>query len=874
MKKFLRFALLALISLTAMTGLNSCGEKAVEENSFEQTSQTGSLGYFSLTSPSLGASLTETPTFEWSAAENASYYTLEIASTKTFVTNDDSCVYYKKDYIQATSFTIGSNLAQKDVTYYWRVTAHSGAKTLACNNNFNFYLASVDLGEVAFPIGDTIDWSVHEQGNPVSLSLDNSNFFSNDQESLVMSFSMEQTKTIGWSVITKTVEKDTYGSDSLYLRFFYSGDDATAYIRLRDNDGEFWRHKIELSNNSKQVCIMPFSEFTQDTELVTVANHTFDYFHIKYMEIVFEQTWGDGVCLVSQIKTIKKSNYQNLFIDKLNFKDYPTSTWAWENNYDFGFNISEDGSSYTLDYSSVNMSGYGFAKIPANRFFDTGDMVKMKVKYSGTAGGNMSFRLKEEDGDYWYYMQPFSTLSTEDYTDVYIPFAAFVATYLGGNGRREFSWISQLQFGLTNMYGKGTLTYKDVEIVTMSEQTGIATGNREVGTDGVIEDFNSYANAAQPYYQWSLSTSNKDEFITLNSAKAIGSGNTYCGQFAYKADMSAATYTLPLSVSKTDGTGLSLWIKDASVKSDNTVFSYLTSVSAHTYIYLKLNTGAIYYYDIASTPKVWTEYDIPFKSFTLSSSSTDETAITSAAISTLVFAFQYVYYTQAGVAYPTYMQSNPVYLDNIKIVSDEISQVGITAKERTITMDSSSATTATIENAENYASTADVLNSWNYGNDNTANNLELSDDVSSEGGKHSLKMNYKSYSTVNYSLPTTVDASLGANKPKGLVLDLKGDGKATVYINLYLMIGSSIYQVRKNVTNIPTSWTRYSIGFDMFTDYVTSTSVNVNANNIAYLYKITFGLVNSDYSASAVYMDNMKFDTSITRSTYSNTALS
>ena len=95
--------------------------------------------------------------------------------------------------------------------------------------------------------------------------------------------------------------------------------------------------------------------------------------------------------------------------------------------------------------------GYGFAKIYVNKFFDTGDMVKMDVKYSGTSSGNLSFRLQEEDGDYWYYLQSFSSLSTEDYTTLYIPFEAFGATYLGGNGRREFSFILQLQFGLTNM---------------------------------------------------------------------------------------------------------------------------------------------------------------------------------------------------------------------------------------------------------------------------------------------------------------------------------------------------------------------------------------------------------------------------------------
>jgi hypothetical protein len=80
------------------------------------------------------------------------------------------------------------------------------------------------------------------------------------------------------------------------------------------------------------------------------------------------------------------------------------------------------------------------------------------------------------------------------------------------------------------MYGSGTLTYKDVEIVSRSEVTAINTGSRTIGSDGVIDNFDSYTSAAEPFYQWKLSTSNKDEFITFNSLKALGSNNKYCAQ--------------------------------------------------------------------------------------------------------------------------------------------------------------------------------------------------------------------------------------------------------------------------------------------------------------------------------------------------------
>jgi len=873
--KLLLAGVLLSLALTGCDGITS----SYEANSFNQSDSVGTPGMFSLLTPGSGVTLTEIPTFEWTASENATYYTLEIASTSSFASNDDTAVYYKHDYIAATSYVISANLSQKNVTYYWKATAHCGSKTTLCSNVFTFILASIDHDEVDFPLGDTSDWSVHESGAPVGLSIDTSDFFDNGKESLAMKFEKEDTKSIGWIVITKTIELDTYGTDALYLRFFYSGDDATAYVRLRDNDDEFWRHKIDLANNSKQICIMPFNEFTQDTELVTVNNRTFDYYHIKYMEIVFEQTWGDGACLVSDIKTIKKSNYSNLFIDKLNFKDYPTADWKWENGYNFGSDISEDGSSYTLHYdqtantlNDVGMSskGYGFTKIYVNRFFDTGDMVKLEAKYSGATGGNMGFRLEEEDGDYWYYLQPFSSLSTDVFTTIYIPFEAFGATYLGGNGRREFSFILQLQFGLTNMYGSGTLTFQNVEIVTKSEQTSIATGNRVVDSNGIIDNFDSYRTAAEPFYQWNLSTSNKDEFITLDSAHALGLGNLNCAKLAYKADMIAASYSLGLTIAESDATSLSIWLKDASVKSDNSVFSYLDDVRANCLISLVTSSGSLFTYQIKAVPKVWTDFAIPFSSF--SGSSTE--VLTATSISKLTLALSYVYFTSDGVAYPTYMMSNPVYVDNIRLTSS--SALTETAKEKSISADSSDPSKATIENGESYSNTTDVLGVWGYGNTNPSNNLELSNEVSSNGGAHSLKMNYQSYSSVSYAIPTTVDSSIASTmKPKGIVVDLKGDGKATVYINLYLLVNGTTMLVRKTIesSELSSAWTRYAIGFGQFVDYVSPSGASVTVNNIAYLYQVTFGIVNADYSSSAIYMDNLRLDNSITRTTDTATAI-
>lgn len=883
MKKVLML-LLALLITTPLASCNGGNTSEYEDNDFTQTVDSGNLGFFSLTSPSSGAVLDEIPCFEWTASENATYYTLEIASTQNFISNDSSVVYYKRDYISTNRATITANLSQRNITYYWKVTAHLGGKTLTCNNNLTFLLKSVDHDEVVFPIGETTDWSIHEQGSPLDLKIDTSNFFANEETSLVLKFEKEQTKSIGWIVISRTVEKDTYGTDAMFMRFYYSGDEASAYLRVIDNDGEFWRHKIQLANNAKQTCIMPFSEFTQDTNLVTVNNHVFDYFHIKYMEIVFERTWGDGVCLVSDIKAIKKANYSSLFLDQLDFNDYPTENWTWENGYNFGFDIAQNGSSYTLHYdtganelNSVGMAskGYAFAKFPVNKFFDTGDMVKVDIKYTGSSSGNACFRLKEEDGDFWYYLQSFSSLSSEEFTTLYVPYEAFGASSLNGNGKREMSWIMQLQFGVTNMYGSGTLTYKDFEIVARDEIEEIETGARIVGSDGIIENFDSYTTAAQPFYQWKLSSNNKDEFISLDSLQKIGANNVYCGKMTYKADMEAAQYSLPVTVSTSGVDALSIWLKDVSVKNSNSVFNYLTQVSADCFIGLTLTSGEVYYYEISALSRLWSEYVIPYSAFTISPSSVGSESIASTSIARITLTFQYVYRTQDGTPYPTYTMANPVYVDNIKLVNAEDETVRITAKEKAITADVGDSTRATIENAEGYASSDDVLGIWSYGNDNVDNDLQLSNDVSSLGDSHSLKMNYKSYVSVNYTIPTTMDATIGnVMKPKGLLVDIKGDGKATIYLNLYMLISGSISQVRRNIVNPSSSWTTYAIGFDQFSDYVSPSTASVNVNTINYLYKVTFGIVNSDYSQSEIYVDNIRLSNAITRSTYTATVIS
>lgn len=871
MKKFVNL-LLPLLALV----LSSCsgGDPVIGSNDFEQTTKSGALGSFSLLAPYYNELIDEVPTFTWESSENAEYYTLEIASTLTFINNDPSVVYYKQDYITAPYFTIKASLNQRDTDYYWRVRARSGGRSKECDEVFSFHLSSLDYESVKFPLGKESDWSIHSQGNQCTLDIDKTNFFDNDEDSLAINFVKEN--NVGWVVVTKTVELDTYGTDAMFLRFFYSGDDAIAYLRLVDVSGGFWRHKIQLANNSKQVILLPFNEFTHDTKDVDFGSETFNHYRIKYMEIVFEQSWGDGVCLVSEIKAVKRSSYAHFYIDNLNFNDYPTEKWTFENNYNFGYDISEDGQSYTIHYDAtpnalntvgMGQKGYAFTRIPTNQLFSEGDTVKFDVKYSGSSSGNFNIRIREEDNDLWYYAQPLTSISTSQFTTIYIPFNAFVANSLNGNGKREMSYISTLQFGVTSMYGTGTITYSNFSIVYKSEEEAIDTSVRTIGVNGIIDDFEQYSTPAMPFYQWQMSTDNKDEFVGLDKLKKLGTGNTQCGVLTYKSDMSPATYYLPIKVEKEDANAISVWLKDDSVLSDNSSLTYLKSVGAHCQIAIRLVTGEIYVYSIEKLTKTWNEYTIPYEAFAPTAETNFGNPIKNENITHVGFVLSYMYYNASGSPVPVYTMSNRVYMDNYKMVNASFSEPQIVEKEKAITVDLDNPTQAIFDDAEKYETTADVLGIWGYGNALLTNNIELGDDVSSVGGTHSIKMNYQGSNSVNYLLPTTMDMNIADSfSSKGLTLDIKGDNQATVYVNLYLMIGTSTYQVRKNLAQVADSWNRYEIGFDNFVDYTAPTGSTVTAKNIVYLNKITFGITNSTGNASAIYVDNIRLSNAYSRS--------
>ena len=137
------------------------------------------------------------------------------------------------------------------------------------------------------------------------------------------------------------------------------------------------------------------------------------------------------------------------------------------------------------------------------------------------------------------------------------------------------------------------------------------------------------------------------------------------------------------------------------------------------------------------------------------------------------------------------------------------------------------------------------------------NLISISDEVSAQGGAKSIKMQYKSYNSVSYVRNTQIAHNAEA---RGIVLDIKGDGYATVYININLRSGTSTVKLRYALSSIPTTWTRYELGYHLFQGITEATaSKKIYASDTKDIESISFGIVdNNHYTVSNIYIDNLK----------------
>ena len=215
------------------------------ERSIGELTHSGEIGEFSLLTPVNGYSSSTDFVFTWEEASNCDYYQLEIANNIGFNYDDETeDVYVKESNLSTNTFTLSYSLQRKDELYYWRVFAVNKDHKQESAQTGNFFYESAKVDEIPITIEDPQDWVLHKEGSYADISVDRSDFFGNGQNSLAIVFDKEHTSqgvpsSDGWIVVTKSEDRELYGTDSFYFNFYYSGHDATVLVRVLDYDGEY-----------------------------------------------------------------------------------------------------------------------------------------------------------------------------------------------------------------------------------------------------------------------------------------------------------------------------------------------------------------------------------------------------------------------------------------------------------------------------------------------------------------------------------------------------------------------------------------------------------------------------------------------------------
>ena len=864
-----RFLIAALLFALVSCGASSAPSKkdmpSIDLDTYiAEGKNTNALGEFDLLSPGDTLVLDEVNEFKWEASSNAETYMLEICSDPNFVKNIETVDYYSKENIKATSFYVYSQFTFKDHTYYWRVTAKNSSGTKESKSTFTFKVQAPDVQEYKLDLGEADDWRIHNDGANAEIAIDDNNFFGNDEKSLKVSFKKEDTINRGWLIVTRTVEKNIHGTDALFFNMYYAGQDSNVIIRLVDRDNEYWYCPVQTSINAKQTVVMKFEDFIQRKGDVYVGNQEFNYERIKYFEVVFEETFGDGVLLMSGVKAIKFDNYKDEFIDKVNFSYYDKDRYTYE-SYDFPYEINDD--ELTLNYYSTEtaehgkINGYGFLKLNLNCHIYGGDAFKVSVKYTGSkgsdGGANAIIRIYEEDTDRYSYKIPYSSLVENEYRTLVIPFKAFAKSAIQGDGKRQFYYIINLQFGLEKMYGNGTLSFKDFSLVKVKDyQTETA---RVVGPDGLVEDFSRYEFNSDIYKIWTVSEDNKDEYMDLYKAsKVAGDGNYVAGSFLYKCDMKPATYYLPIENKNAEFKALSLWLCDQSLRDSRDQAMGVKEWNPDLVLYFRTRTGDTYSFLIEKLSPIWHKYNVPFANFKNTKTGKSGESISSTNITHIGLSLQFYYMNPStGLPMPLYTDDNPVLIDNIYLSTNDSLENEV--KEKVLTKDNDNY--VYFDNFESYENNESMYDTWSYSSSRGFEERELSDDVSSKGGTQSLKMKFRGNKDGNGASPSyhIVTNSNGDNASKVLVVHLKSDVAANIYLNLFIISSGKEYKYRASIFAINSVWTEYVVPINKF--IIDGGSTAMKMDDTTKISRLSIGMdFNSDSNDHYVYIDNVYLD--------------
>ena len=910
MRKTVFIVVILLLAAFALFACTEADAGSFGSNNVTYPEVSGALGEFSALAPTVGYETLTVPTFSWEASANAEYYELEV-TTGEFT--DDDTSYFKKSGIITTEYNIGAALKIKDTTYYWRVTAIGNSRKKICKQEvMNFYYKANVQEQIEMDVIHTDEWTRHKDGSVASVAVDKKDFFGTGSDSLVITFVEEDTNqgegyemSDGWVVFTHSEDIELYGVDAFYFNFYYAGDDAEVYFRVVDEDNEYWEAPIKLANNAKQTIIIHKDEFNLHTKDTTIANRKFDFHNLKSFEIVFEHSFGDGIAYFSDLRVITYEKYAPLFISSLDFNDYKAGI-KYE-NYNFGTEVSEDGSALTYSFSGTanennakGIQGYGFVKMPLTTqqavqdqlevnvngvILSRGDAFKMKVKLNDnhlSGSHTICIRLIEEDGDRWSYQQPVSSLPEDGI--LLIPYTAFTMSEFGGDGFRQFYGIKEMQFGvINNVYTTSRITISDVSVVSIAAELAKEEKvmyHADVKEDGMIEDFEGYGNSVEMYYTWEMSSTNKDEAMALDSTNALGMKNS-CGMFYYKTNMGEAEYFISIdAIEDNPYNAVEFYAKDFSVKKvqkDDGSWENVT-VQAKVVVYLMTDNGVVYSFPqqelgeptvylagsngVSAVTDEWRYYKIPFSAFSRlpdykkGSATVDPDHIVKIGfgISDKVNHFHND---------KDYVTGSAVAFDNIRFIVAE--KAVFDTLETKLKPSSGNPNLTVVDDFD-----SNILRWEPKAGQESWVNPELTNEVTASGSGYSLALPYKSGMDATYSSTIFVDESVEAQGIRFLMKATQAsDIMPQVSFVIYLKDGTKYqYDLQDGEgtkTPVSSEWTYYTIGLNKFTKDNAGTQA-FNIGDVANISQITLALkrYNVDlWRSGKLYIDEIVLDKTI-----------
>ncbi|HYN97339.1 MAG TPA: carbohydrate binding domain-containing protein [Pilimelia sp.] len=261
---------------------------------------TGALarpGAFGPQSPAREAQrVAQRPTFSWSPAERAAYYTLVVSRRA-----DLSSPVLRVTGLLATSYTVTEPLAP-GVTYHWRVTATNLAGTTAGGSPTSFTTINPAVDPIPVDDFDGYDsdqalgaaYQAATSGDPITVALDRAH--ADSGAAMALNYTLG---TQGYAGVTRTFPTAQDWSADIGLQFWLAPDAVGRNLSVQfQAAGVYWQYDLDMTGRTPGLVRIPFADFAIPTWATPGALNLAQVTHLSFY---LGGTPGTGVSYVDSV---------------------------------------------------------------------------------------------------------------------------------------------------------------------------------------------------------------------------------------------------------------------------------------------------------------------------------------------------------------------------------------------------------------------------------------------------------------------------------------------------------------------------------------------------------------------------------------------